>query len=172
MLTDVQYGNKDPWHARHYRDSVQKLNECVIDLNRKNPEFVILDGMRVGPGALGTEQVNWLCALLKQAAVNKGKVICFCHFALMVEWGKPLITDASEVIRTATETGTLIAWFSGHNHRGGYFFANGIHNVTIRGMVEANPNAYALIEIRPDGLQEIGIGTEPSRELPFGKLAK
>jgi len=131
--------------------------------------FVVLNGVQAGNGVLGKEQINWFCSLLRQAAVKGEKVICFCHFSP----DKPLLKDVDEVIRTATETGCIAAWFSGHVHTGGYSFANGIHQVTVRGMVESSSrNAYALIEIRPDRLRETGIGEEPSRDLPFGKPAK
>ena len=125
--------------------------------------------MRAGNGVLGKEQISWLCSLLRQAAAKKEKVICFCHFAP----NKPLLKDIDEVISTATETGCIAAWFSGHVHAGGYFFADGIHQVTVRGMVESSAkNSYALVEIHPDKLREIGIGEEPSRELPLKKPAK
>jgi len=241
VMTDVQYADKDQWKVRHYRDSLQRLDECVADLNQKKPaftihlgdiidgypgdiarsaqdldkvlqiynrlsmphyhvignhcvmanrdsllekyglkkayydftvpgaagwRFVVLNGVQAGNGVLGKEQINWLCTLLRQAAVKREKVICFCHFAP----DKPLLKDIDEVLRTAEETGCVAAWFSGHVHTGGYFFANGIHQVTVRGMVESSSrNAYALIEILPDRLRETGIGEEPSRELPLKK---
>ncbi len=244
VITDIQYADKDPRGARHYRDSLLRLEECVADLNQKYPAFVIqlgdlidgypgdipgsardldkvlsiynrlamphyhvignhcvmadrdallqkyglkksyydftvpgaggwrfvvLDGMHAGYGVLGNDQINWLCSLLRQAAANREKVICFCHFAP----NKPLLKDAEEVIRTAVETGCVAVWFSGHVHSGGYFFANGIHQVTVRGMVEASSrNAYALVEIHPDRLKETGVGDEPSRDLPLGKPAE
>jgi hypothetical protein len=38
--------------------------------------------------------------------------------------------------------------------------------VTLKGMVEAPvENAYALIELHPDKIEETGFGKEPSREL-------
>ena len=135
----------------------------------KGWRFVVLDGMRAGNGVLGKEQINWLCNLLRQAAAKQEKVICFCHFAPV----KPLLKDADEVIRTASETGCIAAWFSGHVHKGGYQFADGIHQVTVCGMVESSSsNAYALVKILPDRLLETGIGEEPSRDLTFGKKPK
>ncbi|HNX52473.1 MAG TPA: metallophosphoesterase [Pontiellaceae bacterium] len=245
VLADVQYGDKDPWKVRHYRESLSRLDECVADLNRRNPAFVIqlgdlidgypadpvrsaqdldtvlsvynrltmpryhtvgnhciragrtvlgqklglekfyydftlpgaagwrfvvLDGMNAGEGLLGDEQTKWLCALLKQSAGRQEKVICFCHFPLA---GKSALTNAQEVLRSAAETGCMAAWFAGHAHGGGYLLTNGIHQVTVRGMVEASArNAYALVEIHPDRLRETGIGEEPSRELPFIKPAE
>ena len=37
---------------------------------------------------------------------------------------------------------------------------DGVHHVTLKGMVEAlDKNAYAFIELHPDYLREIGVGT-------------
>ncbi|MEI8205859.1 MAG: metallophosphoesterase [Kiritimatiellales bacterium] len=41
VLADVQYGDKDSRKLRHYRESLQRLDECVADLNYRNPAFVI-----------------------------------------------------------------------------------------------------------------------------------
>ncbi|MFA6172046.1 MAG: metallophosphoesterase [Kiritimatiellales bacterium] len=135
----------------------------------KGWRFVVLDGVHAGNGVLGKDQISWLCALLKQAEAKREKVICFCHFAP----NRQLLKDIDEVLRTAADTGCIAAWFSGHVHGGGYVFADGIHQVTVRGMVEASAqNAYALVEIHPGRLKETGIGEEPSRNLPFGRPAE
>jgi len=44
---------------------------------------------------------------------------------------------------------------------------NGIHCVTLKGMVEMPDTSYAVVEAYPDRLKEIGRGSEPSRELPM-----
>jgi manganese-dependent ADP-ribose/CDP-alcohol diphosphatase len=60
------------------------------------------------------------------------------------------------------------AWFAGHDHEGGYAFRNGVHHITIKGMVEAPlENAYAIVELLPDKIRITGIGKEVSRELPI-----
>jgi hypothetical protein len=60
----------------------------------------------------------------------------------------------------------VVAYFAGHDHAGGYAFRDGIHHVTIKGMVEAPiRNAYAVIEVSPTTLLKTGFGKEPSREM-------
>ena len=59
--------------------------------------------------------------------------------------------------------------FAGHDHAGGYTMRNGVHHITIKGMVEApDKNAYAFIELHPDYLRVVGVGAESSRHLSLG----
>ena len=60
-----------------------------------------------------------------------------------------------------------MAWFAGHYHKGGYTLENGIHHVTVPGMVEApaDKNAYGVVDVYPDRLELRGVGTVPSRTL-------
>lgn len=65
----------------------------------------------------------------------------------------------------------VVAYFAGHSHGGGYIQRNGVHHITVAGMVEAPvKNAYAIITIYADKLEEIGFGKEPSREIPIPAL--
>jgi hypothetical protein len=41
VLADVQYADKATGGARHYRTALQKLEECVTDMNKQDPVFVI-----------------------------------------------------------------------------------------------------------------------------------
>lgn len=41
MITDLHYADSPPRGARHYRDSLAKLEECVALMNEKKPEFLI-----------------------------------------------------------------------------------------------------------------------------------
>ena len=231
ILADVQYADKDTDGVRHYRTALQKLEECVADLNNQNPAFVIqlgdivdghennadksmedldlvlsvynrltmpkyhvlgnhclvgvdkeslrqklglerfyydftvpsakgwrfivLDSMDGDYGIIGNEQLEWFSSTLDRAAKNGERVICFCHFN-------------SIRLKAVDEADCVAAWFAGHHHAGGYEIRNGVHYVTIKGMVESPVrNAYALIEIHPDRLREIGVGKEPSRDLPL-----
>jgi putative lipase involved disintegration of autophagic bodies len=59
------------------------------------------------------------------------------------------------------------AWINGHDHAGGYAFYQGIHHLTLPGMVESAPgnNCYAIIQVYPDRLVIEGKGTTASRNL-------
>lgn len=133
----------------------------------KGWRFVVLDGNDAGYGVIGDEQLAWFRSTLDNAVRAEQKVICFCHFALLKEAAKHhRMAKPEPILKAMDETGCVVAWFAGHDHAGGYAQRNGVHHVTLKGMVEAPVNnAYAVIELHEDGLVEVGIGKEPSREL-------
>ncbi|MGE9293065.1 MAG: LamG-like jellyroll fold domain-containing protein [Puniceicoccales bacterium] len=60
------------------------------------------------------------------------------------------------------------AWINGHNHAGDYAEFEGIHCLTMHGMVEtADTTAYAEVEIWSNRLEILGEGREPDRSLYF-----
>ncbi|NQU45287.1 hypothetical protein HQ520_18545 [bacterium] len=129
--------------------------------------FVVLDGNDAGYGVLGDAQLAWLSATLAEARNSGEKVIVFNHF--------PQVKDAKQESlaknpvsgeQLIDESGCVVAYFAGHNHRGGYALQNGVHHVTIHGMVEAPvENAYAVVTVYPTKIIITGYGKEPSREL-------
>ena len=131
--------------------------------------FVVLDGNDAGYGVIGAEQLAWFRATLEKAATAHERVICFCHFALLQEAAAHhRMATPEPVLKALDRTGCVVAWFAGHDHAGGYARRNGVHHVTVKGLVEApEAGAYGLIELHPDHLREIGLGAEPSRDLPI-----
>jgi len=129
--------------------------------------FVVLDGNDAGYGILGADQLEWLGSTLAEARTHKERVIVFCHFALLRSAAANHRMKTPEpVLKLINESGCVAAYFAGHDHAGGYAFQDGIHHVTLKGMVEAPAsNAYAVIEVTPTTLRETGFGKEPSREM-------
>ena len=75
------------------------------------------------------------------------------------------------VLKLITESDCVVAYFAGHDHAGGYAFQDGIHHITVKGMVEAPiHNAYAVIEVSDAAINEIGYGKEPSRQLKLNGI--
>ena len=61
---------------------------------------------------------------------------------------------------------SLAAYRNGHDHRGGYAEAGGIHFVTFQGVVESGAaGAFGVVEVFPDRSRIRGYGTVPSRNL-------
>ena len=72
------------------------------------------------------------------------------------------------VLEILDNTGCVKAWFAGHDYKGGYCVRNGIHHVTMKGMVEAPlKNSYATVKLYPDKMIIAGFGKEESRLLDF-----
>ncbi|MEI6516723.1 MAG: phosphatase, partial [bacterium] len=76
------------------------------------------------------------------------------------------------IVAILKEYSCVAAWFSGHDHRGGYVERDGIHYMNFKGMVEAVSNAYAVVTLDGDQLKIKGFGNEPSRELKICPLKK
>ncbi len=131
--------------------------------------FIVLDGMDGGYGIVSEAQRTWLKATLDSACAEREKVIVFCHFPLVEEAASNhRMQEPEPVLQLIKKSGCVVAYFAGHDHAGGYAFQDGIHHVTLKGMLEAaDSNAYAIIEVPPDRLKETGFGLEPNRELVF-----
>ena len=72
------------------------------------------------------------------------------------------------VLKILEECGCVVAWICGHEHGGGYVLRNGIHHLTMHGMIETKDKpAAAIFRLFPDHLSITGFGREPSRELLF-----
>jgi hypothetical protein len=133
--------------------------------------FVVLDGNGPESDPVGKAQTAWLAQTLKQAAEGKQKVIVFCHYPLLQDsWGWQA-KNALPVLKLLEESNCVAAWFNGHEHGGGYAFRNGIHYVTLKGMVE-NPGAYGVVEVYADRIELVGHGKQPSIAMYFNKAAK
>jgi len=132
--------------------------------------FVVLDGNDAGYGVVSEKQLAWFRAVLARAAARHEQVIGFCHFALLKEAARDhRMAQPEPLLEALDRAGCVVAWFAGHDHAGGYALRNGVHHITIKGMVEApGKNAYAFIELHPDYLRVVGVGAENSRNLAFG----
>jgi 3',5'-cyclic AMP phosphodiesterase CpdA len=120
-------------------------------------------------GAIGRRQMAWLQERLQAAGAAGERVIVFCHHPITAEKNARslLLWNAGEVEGVLAKSGRVAAWINGHDHKGGYVFTNGIHHLTVPGMVESPPggNSYAIAEVFGDRIAIVGQGTVPSRVL-------
>ncbi len=129
--------------------------------------FVVLDGNDAGYGRIGEEQLSWLQERLTEARANGETVVVFNHFPLAEgAAGQHRMNDAEPLQRMLRDSGCVVAYMAGHDHAGGYVRQDGIHHITIKGMVETpNTTAFALVGLSAASLTETGFGREPSRTL-------
>ncbi len=119
-------------------------------------------------GGIGDEQKSWLRQVLQTAARRRERAVILCHFPVLEASSTPvhLLWNHEEILRVVDEHSAVVAWFNGHDHRGGYARQNGVHYVTFPGMVESGDlNSWALVRVFQDRLELRGSGTAPSRLL-------
>jgi len=119
-------------------------------------------------GAIGVTQQNWLKAVLGKATKNKEKVVLYCHFPIYPE-NIHNLWNAEEIIGIIESYPCVKAYVNGHNHEGNYGMKNGIHYLTLKGMVDTNKNSYAIIEFYDSHLKVVGYGREENRVLEIRK---
>ena len=118
-------------------------------------------------GAIGAEQLAWLRSVLEKATQQNEKVILFCHFPVYPKNAHNLWNDA-ELIRVFEAFPCVKAYINGHNHKGGYAMKKGIHYLTLKGMVDTEHNAYAVVTVDDVRIHVEGVGREESRTLIIG----
>ena len=119
-------------------------------------------------GAVGPAQMAGLKATLATADAAGEKTVVFCHFPVYPP-AEPTLWNGDEVVSALESAKGVVAYIAGHDHKGGYAEKNGIHYLTVCGMVETNDTAYALVEVRADGLHVTGFGRQRSHVLAFKK---
>ena len=129
--------------------------------------FVVIDGNDAGYGIVSEGQVKWFRSVLIDAAANDERVLVFSHYALLREAAaNHRMAQPDPLLEAMDETGNVAAWFAGHDHAGGYAYRNGVHHLTLKGMVESPVNnAYISVELLDDMIRITGYGDETSRDL-------
>jgi len=106
-------------------------------------------------GAIGRKQLLWLRESLQQIESRSQKVILFCHQPIHPEACRPehLLWNHQEVLDCIEQSPAVIAYFSGHDHQGGYAFRKGIHHITLPALVENKPEDCArIVDVYPHEL--------------------
>ncbi len=118
--------------------------------------------------AIGRDQVVWLKAQIARAARAGENVIISCHWPILPDNVHNLWNDQEILTLIDENSETVVAWFNGHNHAGNYAERNGVHYLTVHGMVDTpDTNAFAVIDILPNALRIKGSGREPDRVMMF-----
>ncbi|MBK8504382.1 MAG: metallophosphoesterase [Saprospiraceae bacterium] len=115
-------------------------------------------------GAIGAEQVNWLKQLLVDADQLQLNVMLYCHFPVFPE-NVHNLWNAGEVASVIRDHPCVKAYVNGHNHEGNYGTDEGIHYLTLKGMVDTHDTSYAIFDIRHQSIVVKGFGREIDRVL-------
>ena len=117
-------------------------------------------------GAIGKEQMQWLNNKLQDAQTNKQKVIIFCHYPVYPADPHNL-WNSSELVTLIEQYPCVKAYLNGHNHKGKYGEKNGVHYLTLKGMLDTSQNSYAIVKIHQYNIEIKGFGREENRLLPI-----
>lgn len=153
-------GNDVSFHA--YPKDSEKYNEASQYYKERNIESPKWNG------AVGAEQLGWLNKVLKEASEVGEKVVLYCHFPVYPENAHNL-WNANEVIEVIENYTCVKAYINGHNHAGNYGTKEGIHYLTMKGMVDTEEASYAVINVLEDRLEIRGEGREEDRNLELRK---
>ncbi len=115
-------------------------------------------------GAVGKQQLAWMRKILEAAQEKGEKVVLYCHFPVYPADPHNL-WNAKQIISILEEFPCVKAYINGHNHKGKYGQKDGIHYLTLKGMVETEINAYSIISVYHDRLIISGHGRETDRTL-------
>ncbi len=116
-------------------------------------------------GAIGEKQLEWLQKELVRAEKKKRKAVLFCHYPLQ-PYEAHCLWNAEEVLSVLDRYTCVKAWVNGHNHAGNYSERNGVHHITLKGMVDtATENAFSLFTFTKERIEVKGFGREESRNL-------
>jgi len=110
--------------------------------------------------AIGPEQQNWLKQQLDSAGLLGQKVIIFSHMPVRPLGREENLWNDYEIIGIIENHPQVVAYINGHNHQGDYILKNGIHYITIHGMVEVGSNSYGILEIFKDYMILKGFGNQ------------
>lgn len=118
-------------------------------------------------GAIGKEQQNWLKQELDSAKLLHQKVILFSHMPVCPEGDPHNLWNDIEIRELIEKSSNVVAYINGHNHAGAYEFKNGIHYVTLNGMVDTKIGSFGILEFYKDHLVLVGFGNQKTLNLSF-----
>lgn len=110
--------------------------------------------------AVGEKQQQWLKGELNKAKLLNEKVIIFSHAPIRPIGDPHNLWNDHEIIDIIENNSTVVAFINGHNHAGGHVYKNGIHYITIFGMVDTVISSYGILEIFKDRLILRGYGNQ------------
>jgi manganese-dependent ADP-ribose/CDP-alcohol diphosphatase len=118
-------------------------------------------------GGIGEQQLNWLNNQLQLAKLENLNVAVFCHYPLL-PFESHVLWNQAEVLEILNKYSCVKLWMNGHNHTGNYTFQNGIHYITLKGMVETeSENAFGEVTLNDKTIEIKGLGRETTRTLPM-----
>lgn len=115
-------------------------------------------------GAVGVVQLLWLDAVLAAADAAGEFAVTMSHHPLLPA-GPATAWNAAEVAAVLAAHPSVKLHLAGHDHAGSYAQWQGIHFLTLQGMLDTEENAYATVDLSREAIRVDGRGRVPDREL-------
>jgi len=142
----------------YYANPLHKYDTALINAYYNNIKGQ--PNLQTWNGAIGKDQQDWLKKELESAKSLGQKVIIFSHMPVLpLNTSENLLNDF-EIIEILENSSCVRAFINGHRHSGNYAFKNGIHYITLFGMVETMINSFGILEIYNDSLVLKGYGNQ------------
>lgn len=116
-------------------------------------------------GAIGPQQQSWIKQQLDSADTLGEKVILFSHLPLRPQGDPHNLWNDAEIADLIEQSPNVVAFINGHNHSGAYVLKNGIHYITIAGMVDTMVSSFGILEVYGDSLVLNGYGNQQTLHL-------
>ena len=100
--------------------------------------------------AIGKPQQSWLKQELENADILGQKIIVFSHMPLRPKDDPHNLWNDYDIIDIMETSSNVVAYINGHNHAGDMTFKNGIHYITLFGMVDTMVSSYGILEFYKD----------------------
>lgn len=160
---------------RYYDFSIGKWRFLILDTNDLSlyahpkgsdayeSSLAYFNKMPIEPksynGGIGPEQMGWIEQKLQQAQKHGEAVILHSHHAVY-PYNNHTVWNAEEITALLEKYSCVAAYMNGHLHDGAYGFKNGIHYLTLKGMVDTEETSYSTIKVFSDRIEVHGTGRQ------------
>ncbi|MFS8111580.1 metallophosphoesterase [Rhizobium jaguaris] len=139
------------------RDDAKALMKALHDAGALNPHR--------WNAAVSDSQYAWLAVKLQEAKAAGEKVVVMNHYPIFPENSHNAF-DSESMLALLAQHDHVVAYLSGHNHKGNFGVVDGTYFLNFKGMVDTeDSNAYAIVSVYEDRLEIAGFGREDGRVL-------
>jgi len=110
-------------------------------------------------GGIGAMQMKWIEKQLIQSEKRGERVVLHSHHPVY-PFTNHSAWNSKEIVALLERYSCVRAFINGHNHRGSYGLKNGIHYLTLKGMVDTEETSYSTVSVFGDRIEIAGKGRQ------------
>lgn len=93
------------------------------------------------------------------------RVIIFSHLPIKPTNGPHNLWNDFEIVNIIEKYRNVVAFINGHDHGGNYLLENGIHHISVFGMLDTHKSSFGIMELFNDSLILKGYGKQKTLRL-------